>query len=72
VELADAGEGEEEEGDLVYECPGLAPHGEMVVTNPFFLRCIPHHSHIAYSTNRSTSNPIRLKFEIPPLVQCHV
>lgn len=27
----------EEEGDLVYECPGLAPHGEMVVTNPFFL-----------------------------------
>ena len=22
----------------VYECPGLAPHGEMVVTNPFFMR----------------------------------
>ena len=38
--LVDLGgrEEEEEEGDTVYECPGLAPHGEMVVTNPFFLR----------------------------------
>ena len=30
-------EGEEEEDDLVFECPGLAPHGEMEVNNPFFL-----------------------------------
>jgi len=29
--------GEEEDNDMVYECPGLAPHGEMVVTNPFFM-----------------------------------
>ena len=28
---------EEDEDDLIYECPGLAPHGEMEVTNPFFL-----------------------------------
>lgn len=28
---------EEEEDDMIYECPGLAPPGEMVVTNPFFL-----------------------------------
>ena len=28
---------EEEDDDLIYECPGLAPHGEMEVTNPFFL-----------------------------------
>ena len=27
---------EEEDDDLIYECPGLAPHGEMEVTNPFF------------------------------------
>ena len=26
---------EEDEDDLIYECPGLAPHGEMEVTNPF-------------------------------------
>lgn len=32
-----AGEVEEEDNDMVYECPGLAPHGEMVVTNPFFM-----------------------------------
>ena len=30
-------EEEEEEDDMIYECPGLAPPGEMVVTNPFFL-----------------------------------
>ena len=30
-------EPEEDEDDLIYECPGLAPHGEMEVTNPFFL-----------------------------------
>ena len=28
---------EEDDDDLIYECPGLAPHGEMEVTNPFFL-----------------------------------
>ena len=28
---------DEEDDDLIYECPGLAPHGEMEVTNPFFL-----------------------------------
>ena len=27
----------EEEDDTIYECPGLAPPGEMVVTNPFFM-----------------------------------
>ena len=27
----------EDDDDLIYECPGLAPHGEMEVTNPFFL-----------------------------------
>jgi len=31
------GDVEEEDNDMVYECPGLAPHGEMVVTNPFFM-----------------------------------
>ena len=25
------------ESDLIFECPGLAPTGEMVVTNPFFM-----------------------------------
>lgn len=31
-------EGENEEGDYtVYECPGLAPTGEMEVKNPLFL-----------------------------------
>ena len=29
---------EEEDDDTIYECPGLAPHGEMEVTNPFFLQ----------------------------------
>jgi len=28
---------EDDEDDMIYECPGLAPHGEMEVTNPFFL-----------------------------------
>jgi Neural proliferation differentiation control-1 protein (NPDC1) len=28
---------EEEDDNTIYECPGLAPPGEMVVTNPFFL-----------------------------------
>ena len=28
---------EDENDDTIYECPGLAPPGEMVVTNPFFL-----------------------------------
>jgi hypothetical protein len=28
---------EDEDDDTIYECPGLAPPGEMVVTNPFFL-----------------------------------
>ena len=27
----------DEDDDTIYECPGLAPPGEMVVTNPFFL-----------------------------------
>jgi len=31
------GDMDEEDNDMVYECPGLAPHGEMVVTNPFFM-----------------------------------
>ena len=30
-------EEEDEDDDTIYECPGLAPPGEMVVTNPFFL-----------------------------------
>ena len=30
-------EPEDDDDDLIYECPGLAPHGEMEVTNPFFL-----------------------------------
>ena len=29
---------EEDDDDTIYECPGLAPHGEMEVTNPFFLQ----------------------------------
>lgn len=37
VDVAGGGDGEEEDNDMVYECPGLAPHGEMVVTNPFFM-----------------------------------
>ena len=31
-------DGPEEDEDMIYECPGLAPHGEMEVTNPFFLQ----------------------------------
>jgi len=31
-------DGPEEDDDMIYECPGLAPHGEMEVTNPFFLQ----------------------------------
>lgn len=31
-------DGPEEDEDFIYECPGLAPHGEMEVTNPFFLQ----------------------------------
>ena len=31
------GEEEDEDDDTIYECPGLAPPGEMTVTNPFFL-----------------------------------
>jgi len=31
-------DGPEEDDDFIYECPGLAPHGEMEVTNPFFLQ----------------------------------
>ena len=26
------------ESELIFECPGLAPTGEMVVTNPFFMQ----------------------------------
>jgi len=37
VDVAGGIDGEEEDNDMVYECPGLAPHGEMVVTNPFFM-----------------------------------
>jgi len=29
---------EDDEDDMIYECPGLAPHGEMEVANPFFLQ----------------------------------
>jgi len=36
--LIDIGGPEEDDDDLIYECPGLAPHGEMEVTNPFFLQ----------------------------------
>jgi hypothetical protein len=36
IDIGDEEE-EEEEDDTIYECPGLAPPGEMVVTNPFFL-----------------------------------
>lgn len=35
--LIDIGPEEDDEDDMIYECPGLAPHGEMEVTNPFFL-----------------------------------
>jgi len=35
--LIDIGPDDDEEDDMIYECPGLAPHGEMEVTNPFFL-----------------------------------
>ena len=35
--LIDIGPEEEDEDDMIYECPGLAPHGEMEVTNPFFM-----------------------------------
>jgi len=27
----------DEDDDTIYECPGLAPPGEMEVTNPFFM-----------------------------------
>ena len=35
--LINIGPEEDDEDDMIYECPGLAPHGEMEVTNPFFL-----------------------------------
>lgn len=41
--LIDMGPEEDDESDLIYECPGLAPHGEMEVTNPFFLSKELHH-----------------------------
>lgn len=64
-ELADSSEGENDEADFtVYECPGLAPTGEMEVKNPLFkedlnlsstsLASMPP----AYSTVTTTTTPV--------------
>jgi hypothetical protein len=42
----------DDNSDMIYECPGLAPAGEMVVTNPFFLS-----GDISHITNNSDSLP---------------
>ena len=52
--MIDIGGPEEDDDDLIYECPGLAPHGEMEVTNPFFLQ---------RDLNMNTENKIDLKSE---------
>ena len=44
---------EDEDNELIYECPGLAPHGEMVVTNPFFLS-----GEIGHITENNLPRPI--------------
>lgn len=54
---SDNSEGETEEGDYtVYECPGLAPTGEMEVKNPLFKEEFPSSTNIAAS-NSITSMP---------------
>lgn len=72
---SDNSEGETEEGDYtVYECPGLAPTGEMEVKNPLFKEEFPSSTNLtssnsitsmppAYSTVTSDAKPSQLQSE---------
>jgi len=42
--VQDASDTDEDEEDTVYECPGLAPPGDMRVVNPLFSDAESHHS----------------------------
>ena len=53
---------DEEDDDLIYECPGLAPHGEMEVTNPFFLEKDRSKRH---ATNTEVKRTVAQSSEIP-------
>jgi hypothetical protein len=54
---SDNSDGETEEGDYtVYECPGLAPTGEMEVKNPLFKEDFPSSNNLTAS-NSVTSMP---------------
>lgn len=55
---SDNSDGETEEGDYtVYECPGLAPTGEMEVKNPLFKEDYPSSNSLAASNSLSAMPP---------------
>lgn len=54
---SDASDGETEEGDYtVYECPGLAPTGEMEVKNPLFKEDFQSNNNIAEHASDNTGS----------------
>merc|ERR1712150_294686 len=55
---SDNSDGETEEGDYtVYECPGLAPTGEMEVKNPLFKEDFPSTNNLAASSSVTSMPP---------------
>jgi len=64
---SDNSEGEAEEGDYtVYECPGLAPTGEMEVKNPLFKEDFSNGNLMASSNSVSSMPPAYASVITPP------